>query len=205
MVSGPDGDDDELVEIELEELPGEAEDEAPLPPRAPPSGPPVIPTLPTLPSASSPSGPSRAPRPDEAPAAPPATPAPPVEGEVELGDLVEVRQPIVEAAETDARADRELFESEAAAADEAPRRAALHLEAARLLEAEGDRAGALAAARAAFAADPSLTITLWTLRRLLTNGEHWQELADAYGTAADATPTPVPGDSRAARARADLL
>src|SRR5262249_3795066 len=79
------------------------------------------------------------------------------------------------------------------------------LEVSRLLEAEGDREGALVAARDAFAADPSLTITLWTLRRLLSNGELWQELADSFGTAADAIPAPSPGDARAARARADLL
>jgi hypothetical protein len=193
MASGPDGDDDELVDIELEELPGEAE--APSPPRAPPPGPPNIPVPPP-------------PRPAVAPAIaaePEDTTAPPAEGDVELGELVEVRQPIVEAAETDARADRLLFESEAAAADDANRRAGLLIEAARLLETEGDRDGALAAARAAFAAAPSLAITLWGLRRQLSNAGLWRELADAYGVAADAIAAAPGEEARAARARADLL
>jgi len=202
MASGPDGDDDELVEIELEELPGEAE--APAPPRAPPP-----PSPPGIPPAASPRLPasSRLPRPAEPPPAAPApvTPAAPAaEGDFELGDLVEVRQPIVEAAETDVRADRALFESEAAAADEPARRAALLLEVARLVEAEGDRDGALSAARSAFAAAPSLTITLWSLRRLLAAAGLWRELADAYGTAADVIAAPA-DDARAARVRADLL
>jgi tetratricopeptide (TPR) repeat protein len=194
MVSGPDGDDDELVEIELEELPGEAE--APIPPRAPPPGPPSVPAPPP-------------PRPAVAPAVVAPEPAedlaPPAEGEVELGELVEVRQPIVEAAEADPRVDRVLFESEAGAADDANRRAGLLIEAARLLEAEGDRDGALAAARAAFAAAPSLAITLWGLRRLLSSAGLWRELADAYGAAADAIAAPLGEEARAARARADLL
>lgn len=196
MASGPDGDDDELVEIELEELPGEAD--APVPPRAPPPGPPLIPA-----------GASPAPRPGAAPPAAPAPSAevlaPPNEGDVELGDLVEVRQPIVEAAETDAHADRALFEREAEAAVEPVRRAGLLLEVARLVEAEGDRDGALVAARAAFGAAPALAISLWTLRRLLSGAGLWRELADAYATAADAIAAPGAGDARGGRARADLL
>ncbi|HMF39751.1 MAG TPA: hypothetical protein VKQ32_03595, partial [Polyangia bacterium] len=195
MASGPDGDgdDDELVDIELEELPGEAE--APAPPRAPPPSPPALTSRPP-PAASRPAPPVE-------PA--PAVSEPPAEGEVELGDLVEVRQPIAEAAESDAHADRTLFESEAAAADQAPRRAGLLLEVSRLLEAEGEREGALAAARTAFAAAPALAITLWTLRRLLSGAELWGELADAYGAAADAIVATPGAEARAARARADLL
>src|SRR5262245_6301566 len=199
MAEGSDGDDDELVEIELEELTGEA----PVPPRAPP--PPAVPPLP-----------SAAPRPGPLPAAaltPEAaavpTPVPAAasgpEGEVELADLMEVRQPIVEAAEADARADRTLFESEAAAAVEPSRRAALLVEVARLVEAEGDEAAALTAARDAFAADPSLIVTLWGLRRRLSRAGLWQELAEAYRVAAEAVPTTASGEARARRARADLL
>src|SRR5262249_14540227 len=129
---------------------------------------------------------------------------PPAEGEVELGDIVEVRQPIVEAAETDARADRVELDGEAAAATEPARRAVLLIEGARLVEAEGDGARALATAREAFAADPSLSVALWALRRLLSRAGQWQELADAYQTAADAVP--LAADlARGARTRADLL
>jgi len=198
MAEGSDGDDDELVEIELEELPGEA----PVPPRAPapPSVPPVpaAPRRPTLPVAALTPPVAAVPTPvDEAPTGP--------EGEVELADLLEVRQPIVEAAEADPRVDRALFESEAAAAVEPSRRAALLLEVARLVEAEGDGEGALAAARDAFAADPSLIVTLWGLRRLLSRAGLWQELAEAYRVAAEAVPTTAAGEARARRARADLL
>ena len=137
MAPGPDGDgdDEELVDIELEEIAGEAL----APPRAPP--------LPARPISAPPTF-ARPPRPTEpqVPLEAPASP-PPAEGEVELGDIVEVRQPIVEAAETDARADRVELESEAAAATEPARRAALLLEVARLVETEGDGERALAAAR----------------------------------------------------------
>ncbi len=127
------------------------------------------------------------------------------EGDVDLTDMVEVRQPIAEAAETDARVDRALFESEAAAATDPSRRAALLLEVARLVEAEGDLDGARAAAREAFAAAPSLAVTLWGLRRLLARGGHWQELADAYQRAAESVTVVASGEARAARTRADLL
>ena len=183
MASGPDGDDDELVEIELEELPGEALD----PPRPAPPGPPSIP------HGAAPPG-----------SGPVAVPAPTAEGEFDLADIVEVRQPIVEAAETNAGADRTLFESEAAAATEPSRRAGLLLEVARLVEAEGDADGALAAARAAFAADPSLGVTLWSLRRVLARAGLWQELAEAHGIAAEAVVAAPDGETRAARTRADL-
>jgi tetratricopeptide (TPR) repeat protein len=194
MGSGPDGDgdDDELVEIELEELPGEAPAaQAPVPPRAPP-----VPVPPSVPPALA--------RPPLPAAAPAAESAAPTDAEVELTDLVEVRQPIAEAAESDALADRALFESEAPAAVEPSRRAVLLLEVARLLEVEGDSDRALAAARDAFAADPALPVALWGLRRLLTRAGESQELADAYQTAADAAGA-VPGDARVARTRADLL
>ena len=198
MAEGSDGDDDELVEIELEEVPAEAL----VPPRAPP--PPSAPRCRNARigkrprrTAASPAGSGYPPRLDESPTGP--------EGEVELADLLEVRQPIVEAAEADPRVDRTLFESEAAAAVEPPRRAALLLEVARLVEAEGDGEGALAAARDAFAADPSLIVTLWGLRRLLSRAGLWQELAEAYRVAADAVPTTAAGEARGRRTRADLL
>jgi tetratricopeptide (TPR) repeat protein len=196
MASGSDGDDDELVEIELEELPGEAL----VPPPAPAPGPPGVPI--PMPA---PPGSARPPPFGEAPLVA-ALPAPP-EGEVELGDIVEVRQPIAEAAEMDARADRALFESEAGAAGDPSRRAALLLEVARLAEAEGDADGALAAARAAFAADPSLGVALWGLRRQLARTGLWRELADAHAAAAEAVaPNIEPaGEARAARTRADLF
>src|SRR4051812_33211311 len=127
MAPGPDSDEeDELVDIELEELPGEAL----VPPRAPPPGPPAVPSTAAPPAAVAP------PRASEAGEAVP-TAVGEGEGEVDLTDMVEVRQPIAEAAETDARADRTLFETEASAATDGARRAALLLEVARLVEAEG--------------------------------------------------------------------
>jgi hypothetical protein len=74
-----------------------------------------------------------------------------------VADIIELRQPIVEAAEADARADVALYEAEAAATEEPGRRAALLVEVARLAEtapavADGERAGdeaELAAARRA--------------------------------------------------------
>jgi tetratricopeptide (TPR) repeat protein len=194
MAEGSDGDDDELVEIELEELPGEALE----PPRAPASGPPVPPVRSSPPSV--PADSARPPR----PIVPPAAAEPGAEGEVELGDIVEVRQPIMEAAETDTQADRKLFESEAEAATEPSRRAVLLLEIARLVEAEGNREGTLAATRQAFSADPSLPVTLWSLRRLLSDAGLWRELADAYRTAAQAV-TPTGRSAPEARSATVLL
>jgi hypothetical protein len=132
MASGPDGDDDELVEIELEELPGEAID----PPR------PVPPSPPSVPHGSAPHG-AAAQGAAAQGAAPVADAAPAAEGEFDLADIVEVRQPIVEAAEANAGVDRTLFESEAAAAADPHRRAGLLLEVARLVS-EGDPDGASA-------------------------------------------------------------
>src|SRR5688572_21837826 len=137
MAPGSDGDDEELVEIELEEE---------LPPPLPPEG-------------------SR------------PVPAPPVVAEETtsdddiVADIVEVRQPMAEAAEEDAHGDRQLYEAEADAA-EPSRRAVLLLEAARLVD--GPPAEVLEATRRAFAADPGLPVTLWPLRRLLVAGGHWQ-------------------------------
>ena len=119
-----------------------------------------------------------------------------------VADIVEVRQPMAEAAEQDARADRELFESEAAAATDPARRAVLLLEAARLVD--GPAAEVLAAARRAFAAAPGLPAALWPLRRLLAEGGHWQELADAYAAAADARAAAAADDERARAELADL-
>ena len=90
-------------------------------------------------------------------------------------------------------------------AGESARRAGLLLEVTRLLEAEGDGDGALGAAREAFAADPSLAVGLWTLRRMLSAAGLWRELADAYLIAADALAAASAAEARAARTRADLL
>src|SRR5204863_4393121 len=49
------------------------------------------------------------------------------------------------------------------------------------------------------------TMTLWSLRRLLSGAELWRELADALGAAADAIGAAPGAEPRAARARADLL
>ena len=107
-----------------------------------------------------------------------------------VADIVEVRQPMAEAAEEDARADRRLYEAEAdAAAATAPaRRAVLLLEAARLVD--GPPAEVLEATRRAFAADPGLPVALWPLRRLLAAGGHWQsphELVTVKQNAASTT------------------
>ena len=58
---------------------------------------------------------------------------------------------------------------------------------------------------AAFAADPSLNVTLWGLRRLLSRAGLWSELADAYRAAAEAVATTASGEARARRTRADLV
>src|SRR5687767_11138442 len=89
MASGSDGDDEELVEIELEEE---------LPPPPPPESARGTPAPPVFP-------------------APPAVADATADDDI-VADIVEVRQPMAEAAEEDARADRQLFESEAAMAVE---------------------------------------------------------------------------------------
>jgi tetratricopeptide (TPR) repeat protein len=151
MPPGPDGDDEELVEIDLE-----------------PDGPPPVP-------------------PDGV-----------AELELELAAdefveaedtepnraaAVEIRSPIAEAAESNPGDDLALFEAEAAAA-EGGRRASLLLEVARRRAEAPD--GGLEAARAAFAADPSLPLALWPLRRLLARAGHWAELVECTARAAQA-------------------
>jgi tetratricopeptide (TPR) repeat protein len=104
-----------------------------------------------------------------------------------------------EAAAEDARADAEGLENEAGAEPDFGRRAALWLEVARLEEAAlGDGEGALRAARAAFAAEPSFVAALGPLRRLLVARGLWEELASAYEGALARAPL-APED------RADLL
>ncbi len=192
MAAGSDGDDEEVVDIDLE-LDG-----------PPPSPADALPRAPTVP-------PSPGPR-----LAPPPAPAG-TTTETEIPDIIELRQPITEAAEADVEADRALYEVEAAATQDPARRAALLLEVARLQAgAMGETAGAsgegeghvpeaaLDTARRAFAADPGLGIALWSLRALLVRGRKWQELADACATAAQATATH--GDPAVAESdRADLL
>jgi tetratricopeptide (TPR) repeat protein len=104
-----------------------------------------------------------------------------------------------EAAAEDARADAARLEAEAGLAGDAPRRAALWAEVARLdEEALGDGEAALAAAREAFAADPSFAAALPALRRLLVARGLWEELAGAYEAAGATAELP-------AEDRADLL
>ncbi|HVY38528.1 MAG TPA: hypothetical protein VHM31_11350, partial [Polyangia bacterium] len=113
---------------------------------------------------------------------------------LDIVDVVELRPPIVEAAEDDPRADIELFRAEAAAGDGA-RRAGLLVEVAQLEErlgrAERNPAGddlALTSARAAFAGDPASVVAFWTVRRLLARAGRWAELAEVHAEAARARP-----------------
>ena len=176
MAPGSDGDDEELVEIELEEE---------LPPPLPPERARTVPVLPVG-------------------AAPPVVAEETTADDDIVADIVEVRQPMAEAAEEDARADRRLYEAEAdAAAATAPaRRAVLLLEAARLVD--GPPAEVLEATRRAFAADPGLPVALWPLRRLLAAGGHWQELSDSYAAAADACAPSAAANATARAYLADL-
>ncbi|HSS39199.1 MAG TPA: hypothetical protein VLT58_10555, partial [Polyangia bacterium] len=114
---------------------------------------------------------------------------------LDIVDVVELRPPIVEAADDDPRADIELFRAEAAAGDGA-RRAGLLVEVAQLEERLGQQennpAGddlALTSARAAFAGDPASVVAFWTLRRLLGRARRWAELAEVHAEAARARPT----------------
>jgi tetratricopeptide (TPR) repeat protein len=159
MPPGPDGDDEELVEIDLE-----------------PDGPPPLPldqaselALDLVFEADD-TQPNR------------VEPEPPVQ----IPEGIEVRQPIAEAAEADPIADLELFEAEAAATD-GGRRAALLLEIARLQQA-GQPQADLEACRAAFAGDPSMPLALWPLRRLLARAGLWTELVEVLDRAARARP-----------------
>ncbi len=114
---------------------------------------------------------------------------------LDIVDVVELRPPIVEAAEDDPRAEIELFRAEAAAGDGA-RRAGLLVEVAQLEERlgreENNPAGddlALTSARAAFAGDPASVVAFWTLQRLLGRARRWAELAEVHAEAARARPT----------------
>jgi len=220
MGSGPDGDDEELVDIEIE-LDGP-------PPRPPES---AVDTRPgSAPPQPPPGAGARAPEAARPPIPVPVRGDPRETTDAEAPDIIELRQPIVEAAETDARADIALYEAEAAATDDPARRAALLVEVARLAEiapeasasgeggqdrasedrASEDRAGedrALEAARRAFAAAPSFTAALWCLRGQLERAGQWQELADAYQTAetAVAASGAEAAGGPAATARAEML
>ena len=113
-------------------------------------------------------------RPPPAPASLPRLPEDAIEAAVDAPDFAEAEA-------EDARADIASLEAEAAAEPEGARRAALWHEAARLEEqALGDGEGALRAARAAFAADPTFTAALGPLRRLLVARGLWDELVVAY-------------------------
>src|SRR5450755_165177 len=181
MPPGPDGDDEELVEIDIEI-----------------DGPPPVPR------GVDPAGdtePNRGVAPAEGP-----PPAPP--DILEITDVVELQPPIVEAAMDDPASALVLYEAEAAAA-EGGRRGALLLEVARLRELragqDGDdnddgSAGALEAGRAAFATDPASMPALWLLRRLLARAGGWEELAAIYEQA-----TAAPSSAADARLRAELL
>ncbi len=171
MPPGPDGDDEELVELDLE-----------------PDGPPPVP----FDQVSELAAELVVETEDTEPNRVPAEPA------VEIPDPIEVRQPIVEAAENDPLADLALFEAEAEAAD-GGRRAALLMEVARLRQS-GPPEVALDAARAAFAADPSMPLALWPLRRLLAHAQLWSELDEVIDRATRARP---PGGDPGTRA--DLL
>ena len=124
---------------------------------------------------------------------------------LDIVDVVELRPPIVEAADDDRRAEIELYRGEAAAAD-GGRRAGLLVEVARLEEQiaqnegrAGDEA-ALTAARAAFSADPASIVAFWSLRHILARAGRWAELAEVFAEAARARPGG--GDPAV---RADLL
>ncbi|HEY5088440.1 MAG TPA: hypothetical protein VIK30_00645, partial [Polyangia bacterium] len=175
MSQGPDGDDEDLVDEDLVEI------------DLVPDGPPPLPSdrvsepAPELVVEAEDTEPNRA----EA------------EPQAEIPDAIEVRQPIAEAAENDPAADLALFEAEAAAAD-GGRRATLLLEVARLQERAAPDA-ALETYRAAFAADPSMPLALWPLRRLLARAGLWHELAEVLDGAARARPGGDPAG------RADLL
>jgi tetratricopeptide (TPR) repeat protein len=137
-------------------------------------------------------------------AAEPPPAEPPAPELLDIVDVVELRPPIVEAADDEPRAEIELYRGEAAAAD-GGRRAGLLIEVARLEEriaGEEGRPGeeALTSARAAFAADPASIVAFWMLRRLLVRGGRWAELAEVHAEAARARP--AGGDPAV---RADLL
>ena len=189
MPPGTDGDDEELVEIDVEI-----------------DGPPPLPdaSAPELIADPGDTEPNRG----GAPGAPSEGPPPAPPDILEISDVVELQPPIVEAAADDLAAALALYEAEAAAA-EGGRKGALLLEVARLRElrtgaqgqegAEGSSA-ALEAARAAFATDPASVPALWLLRRLLARAGGWEELAAIYELA-----TQAPSSAADPGLRAELL
>jgi tetratricopeptide (TPR) repeat protein len=185
MPPAPDGDDEEVVEIEFDV-----------------EGPPPAPEATDLPGAV----PETARHEDTDRTQPGLTADPGASELLDIVDVVELRPPIVEAADDDPRAQIELFRAEAAAGEGA-RRAGLLVEVAQLEErlgrAENNPAGddlALTSARAAFAGDPASVVAFWTLRRLLGRAGRWAELAEIHAEAARARPA---GSDPAIRA--DLL
>jgi tetratricopeptide (TPR) repeat protein len=182
MPPGTDGDDEELVEIDVEI-----------------DGPPPLPeaSAPELIADAGDTEPNRGGASTEGP-----PPAPP--DILEISEVVELQPPIVEAAADDLAGALALYEAEATAA-EGGRKGALLLEVARLREVrdgagEDGSSAALAAARAAFATDPASVPALWMLRRLLSRAGGWEELAAIYEQAIQA-----PLSAADPRLRADLL
>ncbi|HEY4395691.1 MAG TPA: tetratricopeptide repeat protein [Polyangia bacterium] len=190
MPQGPDGDDEELVEIDVEIADADATVRPPpLPAGTGHAGAPE--DVPALVDAGETTQPNR-------------TDAPPLPDLLEISDAVELQPPLMEASEDDPAVASTLYEEEASAA-EGGRRAALLLEAARLREEAGVASGAGAAdalekARAAFAADPASARARWVMRRMLSRAGRWGELAEISEQA-------IAAQSAAAdpRERADLL
>jgi len=182
MPPGTDGDDEELVEIDVEI-----------------DGPPPLPdaSAPELIPDGGDTEPNRGVAPAEGP-----PPAPP--DILEISDVVELQPPIVEAATDEPGSALALYEAEASAADGGGRKGALLLEVARLRAlragAEDGSSVALEPARAAFATDPASLPALWLLRRLLVRAGGWEELAGTYEQATQASPSAADP-----RLRAELL
>src|SRR5579863_3882049 len=160
MPPGTDGDDEELVEIDVEI------DDGP----------------PPLPQASAPElvaeGGDTEPNRGVTPGAPSEGPPPAPPDILEISDVVELQPPIIEAASDERAAALALYEAEAAVA-EGGRKGALLVEVARLREEGAGEDGsrtALPPARAAFAIDPASMPALWLLRRLLSRAGSWEEL-----------------------------
>src|SRR5579871_3290222 len=175
MPPGPDGDDEELVEIDVENV--EIDGPPPVPRQPTPDERPSADAAPEL-VGDEPTEPNRD----------PGEPAPPLPVDLlEISDAVELQPPLVEAAEEAPEAARELYQAEAAVA-EGGRRSALLGEVSRLAETSGaaEGSGALEAARAAFESDPASVRALWVLRRLLTEARRWDELEAALQQAASA-------------------
>ena len=212
MPPGIDGDDEELVEIDVEIDGPPPVPSAAAPPSAPASGADAVPeVLPeALPETLADAGDTEPNR-----GTPPAEGQPPGPPDIlEISDVLELQPPIVEAATDDLAAALTLYEAEASAA-EGGRRSALLLEVARLQEMqpanqderadsrEGDESGSSAvldSARAAFASDPASVPGLWLLRRLLARTGGWKELAAVYEQAIQAR-----SSAADPRLRAELL